>query len=132
MPDDEFKSNVTALIDMKLEKHKNLREESRFYWREIFDGTLKFERREREVVALKELTKKDLIEFFDEHIKSGAPQKKALSIRVYGSPHSERFEADQKEPLDEPNIVRVEDVFSFRRSHELYGSFKGGLGFMKL
>ncbi|VFQ78513.1 unnamed protein product [Cuscuta campestris] len=132
MPDDEFKSNVTALIDMKLEKHKNLREESRFYWREIFDGTLKFERREQEVVVLKELTKKDLIEFFDEHIKSGAPQKKALSIRVYGSPHSERFEADQKEPLDEPNIVRVEDVFSFRRSHELYGSFKGGLGFMKL
>ncbi|KAL8494287.1 hypothetical protein ACS0TY_025184 [Phlomoides rotata] len=29
------KSNVNALIDMKLEKHKNLREEDAFYWREI-------------------------------------------------------------------------------------------------
>ncbi|KAL1549961.1 Insulin-degrading enzyme-like 1, peroxisomal [Salvia divinorum] len=32
MPSDEFKSSVNALIEMKLEKHKNLREESRFYW----------------------------------------------------------------------------------------------------
>lgn len=29
---------------MKLEKHKNLWEECRFYWREIDDGTLNFDR----------------------------------------------------------------------------------------
>lgn len=44
-----LQNNVNALIDMKLEKHKNLREESAFYWREISDGTLKFDRRESEV-----------------------------------------------------------------------------------
>lgn len=44
-----MQNNVNALIDMKLEKHKNLREESGFYWREISDGTLKFDRKEREV-----------------------------------------------------------------------------------
>lgn len=44
-----LQSNVNALIELKLEKYKNLREESRFYWREISDGTLKFDRREREV-----------------------------------------------------------------------------------
>nr|GMD41758.1 insulin-degrading enzyme-like 1, peroxisomal [Ipomoea batatas] len=131
MADDEFKSNVTALIDMKLEKHKNLREESRFYWREIFDGTLKFDRREHEVEALKKLTKKDLIEFFDEHIKAGAPLKKSLSVQVYGSSHSAECKAHQNEPVEQ-HVFRVEDIFSFRRSHELYGSFKGGLGFMKL
>lgn len=42
-------SNVTALIEMKLEKHKNLREESGYFWREIQDGTLKFDRKEYEV-----------------------------------------------------------------------------------
>lgn len=45
-------SNVNALVDMKLEKFKNLREESGFYWREIADGTLKFDRRESEVMIL--------------------------------------------------------------------------------
>lgn len=48
-------SNVNALIDMKLEKHKNLREESAFYWREISDGTFKFDRRECEVWRLSPL-----------------------------------------------------------------------------
>lgn len=42
-------SNVNALIEMKLEKHKNLREESVAFWREIEDGTLKFDRKEYEV-----------------------------------------------------------------------------------
>lgn len=44
-----MQSNVNALIDMKLEKYKNLREESRFYWREIYEGTVKFDRKEAEV-----------------------------------------------------------------------------------
>ncbi|XP_052289274.1 insulin-degrading enzyme-like 1, peroxisomal isoform X3 [Citrus sinensis] len=48
MTSDQFKNNVNALIDMKLEKHKNLKEESGFYWREISDGILKFDRREVE------------------------------------------------------------------------------------
>jgi len=43
---------VDALIDMKLEKDKNLREESRFYWKEIADGTFKFDRKEAEVRIL--------------------------------------------------------------------------------
>lgn len=45
-------SNVNALIDMKLEKYKNLREECGFYWREIADGTLKFNRKQAEVLNL--------------------------------------------------------------------------------
>lgn len=45
-------SRVNALIDMKLEKYKNLWEESCFYWHEISNGTLKFDRTEREVSNL--------------------------------------------------------------------------------
>ena len=41
--------NVKSLIDSKLEKFKNLWEESHFYWREIGTGTLKFDRVESEV-----------------------------------------------------------------------------------
>ncbi|GAY61802.1 hypothetical protein CUMW_212850 [Citrus unshiu] len=42
-------NNVNALIDMKLEKHKNLKEESGFYWQAISVGALKFDRREADV-----------------------------------------------------------------------------------
>ncbi|KAF5193472.1 Insulin-degrading enzyme-like [Thalictrum thalictroides] len=131
LSDDEFKSNVNALIDMKLEKHKNLREESAFYWREIADGTLKFDRRDAEVAALKNLTKQDLTYFFDEHIKVNAPQRKTLSIQVYGSLHSSDYNAAKSE-MPGPQSSRIDNIFSFKNSQHLYGSFKGGLGHVKL
>ncbi|XVE95949.1 hypothetical protein REPUB_Repub02eG0179500 [Reevesia pubescens] len=131
MTNDEFKSNVNALIDMKLEKHKNLREESRFYWREIIDGMLKFDRREAEVAALRQLTLQELIEFFNENIKVGATGKKTLSVRVYGNQHLAEYKSEKSEAV-EPNTIQIDDIFSFRRSQPLYGSFKGGFGHMKL
>ncbi|GAY65839.1 hypothetical protein CUMW_244150 [Citrus unshiu] len=131
MTSDQFKNNVNALIDMKLEKHKNLKEESGFYWREISDGTLKFDRREAEVAALRQLTQQELIDFFNENIKAGAPRKKTLSVRVYGSLHAPELKEETSESA-EPHIVHIDDIFSFRRSQPLYGSFKGGFVQMKL
>ncbi|KAA8517091.1 hypothetical protein F0562_017384 [Nyssa sinensis] len=128
---DEFKSLVNTLIDMKLEKDKNLWEESAFYWQEITGGTLKFDRRECEIAALKQMTQQDLIDFFNEYIKVGAPRKKTLSVRVYGSLHSLEYKADKSEPI-QPNFIQIDDIFSFRRSRPLYGSFIGGFGDMKL
>ncbi|KAF6158546.1 hypothetical protein GIB67_040060 [Kingdonia uniflora] len=131
MTSDDFKSNVNALIDMKLEKHKNLREESRFHWGEIVNGTLQFDRRDAEVAALKHLTQKELIDFFNEYIKMDAPQKKTLTVQVYGGSHHTEYEAAQIEKRP-PQSVQIDDIFSFRRSRPLYGSFKGGIGHMKL
>ncbi|KAL8158714.1 hypothetical protein V2J09_000251 [Rumex salicifolius] len=132
MTEDEFKSNVNALIDMKLEKHKNLREECRFYWKEIMDGTLKFDRKEAEVAALKLVKKQDLIDLFDKYIKVGAQQKKRLSVWVYGSVHASECEADKKGLDDGSHSLLIDDIFAFRRSQPLFGSFKGGFGQMKL
>ncbi|KAJ8449849.1 hypothetical protein Cgig2_001505 [Carnegiea gigantea] len=131
LSEEEFKKNVSALIDMKLEKHKNLREESRYYWKEITDGTFKFDRKESEVAALKQLTQQEVIDFFDEFIKVGAMKKKTLSIRVYGSSHSSEFEAD-KTSSDQLQFTHIDDIFDFRRSQPLYGSFKGGRCHTKL
>ena len=131
MPDIEFKSDVNALINMKLEKYKNIREESAFFWREISEGTLKFDRKEAEVAALRDLKKEELIEFFDNHVKVNAPRKKILSIQVYGRLHTNEYEkVVHDEP--QPHSYQITDIFSFRRSRPLYGSFKGGIGQMKL
>ncbi|KAK7285599.1 hypothetical protein RJT34_20375 [Clitoria ternatea] len=125
---DEFKSNVNALIDMKLEKHKNLREESAFFWREISDGTLRFDRRDYEVEALRQLTLNELIDFFNEYVKDGAPRKKTLSVRVHGNRHSSEYKAE----ASEPHVAKIDNISTFRKSQSLYGSFKGLSGQMKL
>ncbi|XP_068647426.1 insulin-degrading enzyme-like 1, peroxisomal [Aristolochia californica] len=131
MSSSEFKSNVNTLIDMKLEKQKNLREESSFFCREIYDGTLKFDRRESEVAALRDLTLQELIDFFNDYIKLESPRRQSLSIQVFGGQHSDQCKAAKCE-TSRPQHVRIDDVFSFRRSRPLYGSFRGGLGHMKL
>ncbi|XP_019084921.1 PREDICTED: insulin-degrading enzyme-like 2 isoform X1 [Camelina sativa] len=123
MSDEEFKSNVTALIDMKLEKAKNLNEESRFYWGEIQKGTLKFNRKDAEVAALRELKKEELIDFFDGYIKVDAPKKKSWSICVYGNQHVNEMASD-KDKVVSPSI-KVEDIVGFRNSQPLYGSLSG-------
>ncbi|XXG56482.1 hypothetical protein AAC387_Pa03g3877 [Persea americana] len=128
---DEFKSNVNALIDMKLEKNKNLVEESSNDWAEIVCGTLKFDRMESEVAALREVTQQELIDFFNKHIKVGAPHRKSLKVQVYGGLHNAEFQA-AKCNTGQPQSVYINDIFSFRRSQPLYGSLRGGFGHMKL
>lgn len=49
--------HVDTLVEIKLEKHKNLWEESRFYWGEIEDGTLTFDRPQVEVFVYLNLCK---------------------------------------------------------------------------
>ncbi|XXG56483.1 hypothetical protein AAC387_Pa03g3878 [Persea americana] len=131
MAHDEFKSNVNALIDMKLEKNKNLVEESSINWGEIVCGTLKFDRMESEVAALREVTQQELIDFFNKHIKVGAPHRKSLKVQVYGGLHNAEFQA-AKCNTGQPQSVYINDIFSFRRSQPLYGSLRGGFGHMKL
>ncbi|KAF8043973.1 hypothetical protein BT93_A2068 [Corymbia citriodora subsp. variegata] len=131
MTNEDFKSNVNALIDMKLEKHKNLWEECAFYWKEISDGTQKFDRRETEVAALRQLTQQELLDFFNEYVKVGAARKKTLSIRVYGSLHASEYTTDKNQP-PQPSSIQIKDIFSFRRSQPLHGSFKGAYSQVKL
>jgi insulysin len=107
---------------MKLEKDKNLDEESWFYWAEIQTGTLKFNRIDAEVAALRLLKKDEWIDFFDEYIKVDAPNKKSLSICVYGNQHLKEMRND-KDKIPSTSI-EIEDIVCFRKSQPLYGSLK--------
>ncbi|GMY19546.1 insulin-degrading enzyme-like 1, peroxisomal, partial [Fagus crenata] len=125
MTSEEFQSNVNELIVMMLdEKHKNLREESEFYWKEIYDGTKKFDRKEAQVAALRELTKQEFIDFFNDFIKVGAPERKTLSIGVYGKLHSAEYTTEKSDPVV-PYSVKIDDIISFKNSQPLYPSFRG-------
>ncbi|KAJ1285684.1 hypothetical protein BS78_03G296100 [Paspalum vaginatum] len=127
LSDKDFKRNVKSLIDSKLEKFKNLWEESHFYWGEIEAGTLKFDRVDSEVAILRELKKEEFIEFFDRYIKVDAPQRRTISVQVFGGNHSAEFNKAVAE-ADPPKTYRITDIFGFKRSRPLYSSLKGGPG----
>ncbi|KAI5062806.1 hypothetical protein GOP47_0021353 [Adiantum capillus-veneris] len=140
LTDEEFKSNVHALVGIKLEKHKNLAEETGFFWNEIDCGTQKFSRQKDEVGALRKVCKQDLLDFYTKYIKANAPERAKLSICVYGGAHQDEFksvvEEDKNDNICEPQKVHkkdeeegkasfcIKDIFDFKRSQLLYGSLR--------
>ena len=61
----DFAVFVKSLIDRKTEPDKQLATETTRNWAEISSGRLQFDRPQREVAALLDLTKEDIIEFWD-------------------------------------------------------------------
>ncbi|GBG72511.1 hypothetical protein CBR_g12082 [Chara braunii] len=95
MPEKEFQDHVDALIAIKLERHKNLSEEASYHWREIDYGTFQFDRRDREVAALREVKKADLLDFYASYVAPGGSQRRKLSIRVNSILAAKKQSADR-------------------------------------
>jgi len=76
---------------------------------------------------LRKLEKEEFIEYFDQYIKVDAPQRRTLSVQVFGGNHSAEFNKTIAE-ADPPKMYRITDIFGFKRSRPLYSSLKGGPG----
>lgn len=74
------------------------------------------------MAALRELKKDELIDFLDKYIRMDAPNKKSLSICVYGNQHLKEM-ANDKDKIPSTSI-EIEDIVCFRKSQPLYGSLK--------
>ena len=82
MSTDEFESHKSSLIAKRLEKIKNLDQESSRFWSHISNEYLDFLSREHDVSHLKPLTKPDLIEFFNHYIHPTSPSRAKLSVHM--------------------------------------------------
>ena len=82
MSTDEFESHKSSLIAKRLEKIKNLDQESSRFWSHISNEYLDFLSREHDVSHLKPLTKSDLVEFFSHYINPTSPSRAKLSVHM--------------------------------------------------
>ena len=82
MSDDGFESHKQSLITKRLEKIKNLDQESNRLWSHIIGEYLDFLQREKEVAHLRPLTKHDLVEFYNHYIHPTSPARAKLSVHA--------------------------------------------------
>ena len=82
MPDEEFESHKQSLITKRLEKLKNLDQESSRFWNHISNEYFDFSKNETDVAHLKPLTKSDLVEFFNYYIHPVSSTRAKLSIHM--------------------------------------------------
>lgn len=126
--DEDFNKHVNALVTDKLEKTKNIYEQSDKYWSEIDSNTYNFNRDAIDVACLRKINKSDVITFFQEFIAKGAPYRRKMSIHVVPSSASD-LNAEVLNPENvellpvPPNLPKpclVEDIAAFKRQTGLY------------
>uniref|UniRef100_A0A7S3AI92 Peptidase M16 middle/third domain-containing protein n=1 Tax=Haptolina ericina TaxID=156174 RepID=A0A7S3AI92_9EUKA len=88
MTDEEFLNHRKAIIDLKLEKPKRLRQESSRYWSEIPLETLDFNRDEDDAKVLETTTKQELADFWDRYFAASGPDRRKLSTQIFAGQHA--------------------------------------------
>ena len=118
MKEEEFETNKQGLKDKRLEKPKTMSGRSQKYWNEIYDQQYNFNRDVIETKVLKDLEKKDVLEFFDTYICHKSETRKKLSCYIVPSDTSEiKVEAISELEVDPEE---VSDINSFKSSLSLF------------
>ncbi|KAG0345812.1 Insulinase (Peptidase M16) [Podila humilis] len=82
MKPEEYAKQVQSLIQKKLEKDKNLRQETYRYWGQIVSGYYDFDEIQDEVEEMRRVTLPMMREFFEQSILPSASRAKKLSVHV--------------------------------------------------
>lgn len=82
MSQEEFDSHKKSIINKRLEKFKNLDQESNRFWSHISNEYLDFLQREHDVAYIKPLKKSDMVEFFNHYIHPTSPSRAKLSVHM--------------------------------------------------
>merc|ERR1712194_113417 len=115
----DFAVYVKSLIDRKTEPDKTLAAETTRNWAEISSGRLQFDRAQRDAVAALELTKEDLLEFWDSfYVKDGRRVLITEMVPQVGPtsspkpPTSTGYESSKLESI----VLGIDDIGPYRRN----------------
>lgn len=127
---EEFEGHVEELAKAKLESPKRLRDIAVRDWKEIDDGTLKFNREEEEVAALRRLSRDELVQFFDHYVVN-KESRRMICAWVLGNKSDEEGKGEANgDTLQHSNtylpenVDLVDDIFDWKRVQGLYKAAK--------
>ncbi|SCV61193.1 related to insulysin precursor (metalloendopeptidase) [Fusarium fujikuroi] len=107
MSEIEFESHKRSLIVSRLEKPMALHEESRQHWAEINSEEYDFEICQNDAARIRQLTKAEIVDFFNQHLNPSSTQRARLSIHLKAQDKAKgvdkRQEEAQKQADKEPS-----------------------------
>jgi insulysin len=121
LSEEAFQTNVNTVVASFLEKNKNLGEESSRYWHVILNETYQFRRMQMIADHVKELSKLQVLQFFDKYVAANGPCRRKLCIQVVSKQHEEVV-AKMHEEKEDSNveIIHIDDLAVFKRSMPLF------------
>mmetsp|Transcript_23631 Transcript_23631/g.37719 ORF Transcript_23631/g.37719 Transcript_23631/m.37719 type:complete len:1069 (+) Transcript_23631:271-3477(+) len=130
-----LQQNIDAALDLTLEKDKTLYTNAKRWEQEIADGFYKFSRDVECAAYMTNISKQELLAFFQTHIKKDGALRKKLVAGTFGSSHHASFETHITAPpaanattklsealrtRGEPKAVQISSIQQFRASNALY------------
>lgn len=115
MTEEKFQDYVRSLIATKAEPDRKLSARSWRFWKELTDEYRQYDRAQKEIEALRSISKADVVEFFDAHIAPGGKSRRRIVSQVFGNQHP----LADKTPVTE-GALEVENPLAFRRYCPLY------------
>ncbi|KAJ3054883.1 Insulinase (Peptidase M16) [Rhizophlyctis rosea] len=82
MTPQEFEKHQLALSSKLLEKDKNLAQESSRLWSHVSSRYYYFDQHMHDADLVKQLSKEDVLSFYEEHLAVGASKRRKLSVHV--------------------------------------------------
>jgi insulysin len=89
MSDEDFEGHKRSLINKRLEKLKNLDFETNRLWAYISGEYLNFHQVDRDVGTIRQLTKDDMKQFYEQYIDPESPRRRKVSIHLEAQASSE-------------------------------------------
>lgn len=102
MSEQDFESYKVALINKRLEKLKNLNQETGRFWHHVTSEAFDFELVYRDVEQIEPLSKQDMIDYYTTHLHPSSPQRAKASVWLIAqtSPEKLAAQADPKEVIE--------------------------------
>ncbi|GKZ00521.1 hypothetical protein MPSEU_001004500 [Mayamaea pseudoterrestris] len=88
---EEFQTNVKSVCEGLREKNKSLGEESSKHWSAITSQRYDFRRLALIADEVEALSKLDVLRLFDRYLVAGSPNRRKLSVQVFGREHTDAF-----------------------------------------
>jgi insulysin len=107
LSEEEFEQNKEALINKKLQALKNLGEENNRYFRHLASGYYDFLQHEKDAALIKEITKEELIQFYQDFIINTENSKFIVNLHAKGN-------TDESKVDGYPTGTAVEDYSVFK------------------
>ncbi|OAQ98847.1 hypothetical protein LLEC1_05979 [Akanthomyces lecanii] len=90
MPASEFESHKRSLINRRLEKLRNLDEESSRHWMQISNEYYDFEYAQLDAAEVKLITKAEMIDFYNKHFHPSSTSRARISVHLHARGAVER------------------------------------------
>lgn len=104
---DEYATNLATAIAKKQEKWKSMNGEGSARWTEIVLQRYLFNYSEVAVELLRDITKADVLAFFDRHLLVNAPTRCKMSLQI-----ASQIPEEQKEKTKESDDRQQEQIFT--------------------